>query len=264
MKKILINSLAKSGTNYVIEILRDIGYIEGAAGFSYQSVLSKPIFLRKLIRGGLFEKAPLVVGLDIQVAMGEGWVRRKLSRLSEGQFTSSHLNYSDRLSAILKELNIATIQVIRDPLAVALSYKEYLEKSEAHLCHKSFVALSDNQKWEIVVNGGKLGSLYVESLRQRLLAVSEWSRHPGNVFLIKYEDLISARADSNDSFIAAFAEFIDCRKDDVLSSVKNTYGNSKTFNRGDDPRYRDRIPEVYLKQIKSEVSDIALSWGYWQ
>lgn len=262
--KILISSLAKSGTNYLSGVFDDLGYKESSAGFSYQSICSNFYLLRLMVRGGGVSKSPLLVGYDFKVPFSPKWIETKILGIGEQEYLTCHCNYTDQFYSMVKTNNVQVIKLVRHPKDVLVSYKEYVCKTKNNPFNKAFNKMSDADIWRLLVEGGEVEGVYFSSLREKLLSVDEWFNFDRAV-VVKYEELICPVDDATgrvaDS-IKLLSDSIGVKNEDFTASLRTMYGNSHTFNKGGAGRYKEILPSVVNEKIDFFCGDIIRRWGY--
>lgn len=259
-KPILVNSLAKSGTNYVAKILENIGYKQSSSGFSYQSIVNRGFLLRALLRGGWKERSPLIVGIDTKVPFSSKWIERKLSSVGQGEYISSHLNYSDSLYDIVVSQRLSVLQVIRHPCDVLVSYKDFVLSRKDNPLNGDFSKMSERQIWEVLIRGGRLNKIYLDSLRSRLLSVQEWF-NKDIVSLVRYEDILPS-SENLKEVVSKLSYELGVSQVTLENAICNSYGKSHTFHTGIKERYKKSLPAEFQQEVNDSCGDILNGWNY--
>jgi len=265
MQKVFLNSLPKAGTNLVSKLLNLIGYTYRPPGIAATLLLGKFSFLRQLIRGAKFEKNPVIIGLDLPVAISHNWLEGKFSVLKTKEYMTGHANYSDHLYFLLHKYNIKVIQVIRDPRDVLISYVHYVARTPSHFIYSFYKNLSFEDRIRFTLEGGKAGDLYVESFPQMLKKVEEWVRKE-NIMVVKFEDLIGEKGGGSRLIqvrtIKDICTFLGVMNVDYEKVVDNLFGGTHTFRKGKIGSWKEELSEELKTLIEEKIGDIVKRWGY--
>jgi len=267
MKKVFVNSLPKSGTNLVSKFLKLIGYKYANLGLASSLILGRYFFIRQLIRGVLFTKNPIVIGLDIPYSIRAEWLEKKLEKLETGMYITGHARYSDNLYMLLKKHNLKIIQVIRDPRDVLVSYVHYISNNPSHFLYKCLRKMNYKEKYEFLLYGGKCNGLYIESFRTILLNIDLWISK-NDIFIIKFEDIIGSKGGGNDnkqlSIAKQILDFLEIKSD--ISKLKfvldNLFGGTHTFRKGKIGSWKEEMPKDIVDKLLKETKDIIKKWEY--
>ena len=144
---VFANGIWKSGNNLLMKLLEIAGYKYSDFGLAASSVYGPYFILRQVIRGAKYSKNPIPIGLDIPVNVSIKWLSRKIKRLN-GNYFSGHAAYSERLFNILETNNIKTIQIIRDPRDIVVSYSQWILKRPDYYTFKHFSNLEADELHE--------------------------------------------------------------------------------------------------------------------
>ena len=265
MEKLFINSLPKSGTNLVAKLAELLGYKYNKVGIAATLLLGKYFFIRQLIRGDIFDRNPIIIGLDLPVAVSEKWIKKKFNNLPNKEFISGHANYSDHLYYILQQEKIKTIQVIRDPRDVLLSYVHYVAKTPSHFIYEFYQAKSFDERLKFTLEGGMANDLYMESFREMLKKVDGWF-NKDKVMIVKFEDIIGKNGGGSEKkqadAIGQIIEFLNVKNDDIKSVSNQLFGGTHTFRKGQIGSWKDELTDEQIKLVRKHLDDIVVTWGY--
>ncbi|MCB1615446.1 MAG: hypothetical protein KDI30_05475, partial [Pseudomonadales bacterium] len=112
MKKAVINSLPKAGTNLVARILDLCGYTDTA----HIGPFIRSRTLRNFISSNLdalTTRQQIDCGIDRLMNQNRGKVLKLFSNLRENEYLSAHLNCNDDLLNVCKANNLKVLIVIR-------------------------------------------------------------------------------------------------------------------------------------------------------
>lgn len=242
-KKVLINSLPKSGT------------------FLLRRALSLlPNFAPRWSLHGLDANNPNLL--------------RKLRGIRQGQYASAHLYWSQELVDILTSDNIRTIFIIRDLRDVAVSLAFYLaDPNSQHLLQDYFASLeSDSKRLTEVILGAK-NQLYSDcpnpkSLGEFGMAFLPWFNEP-NCLVVRFEDLIGNSGGGsdqrqNESLQAIINHLeIDISKEKTSQLAQQLFfKNSQTFRKGKIGDWQNWFTLEHKQIFKEFAGEALIELGY--
>jgi hypothetical protein len=267
MNKILVNSLAKSGTNLVQKLIEMLGYEYAKLGISSTLIIGKYYLIRQLIRGAKLSKNPIIIGPDLLVAISPRWLERRLSRLQEGQYITGHANYTDHLYELIQKHKIKTVQVIRDPRDVLVSGAHYVASAEDHFAHGFYKSLPWEKRVMFAITGGKTDKFHLESFAAMLNGVKGWLKKE-DVLTVKFENVIGPEGGGDRRLqseeIMKIANFIGVGIEEERANqiADSLFGGTKTFRKGTIGSWRDELSQMHIDKLKETTGDTIESWGY--
>lgn len=78
--RIFVNSLPKAGTNLVSRAFDLAGIPYGKVGIAGTLLLGNHYLVRQVLRRSFFGRAPLMLGLEVQMPVRRAWLDRRLAR----------------------------------------------------------------------------------------------------------------------------------------------------------------------------------------
>jgi len=265
VEKVFINSLPKSGTNLVAKLTELVGYNYNKVGIAATLLLGKYFLLRQILRGDICDRNPIIIGLDLPIAVSSKWIKKKFSNLPSGEFISGHANYSDHLYYILQEKNIKTIQVIRDPRDVLLSYVHYVAKTPSHFIYDFYKNKSFDERLKFTLEGGKAGDLYVESFSEMLNKVDGWF-NKNNVLIVKFEDIIGENGGGSREIqiktIDEIIDFLSIKNSSSVTAADQLFGGTHTFRKGQIGSWKDELTQEQILFVAKHLNVHTEKWGY--
>lgn len=265
MQKLFINSLPKSGTNLVSRMMELMGYKYAKLGIAATLLHGRGYTARQLLRGAMFDKNPVIVGQDLPVAINSGWLSQKVQNTSAGEYFSGHCNYTDHLHCLLKEENIKTLMVVRDPRDVLVSYAHYVAKSKQHFLHDYYKTLGHEARIDFTIEGGKAGDIYIESLFSILNSLNGWF-YKEDVLIVRFEEIIGSRGGGDDvsqsTALDKIAAFLEMENMDKQHVIDNFYGESHTFRKGQIGSWTEELNDAQKEKVKEKIGFIMDYWGY--
>jgi len=265
MEKVFVNSLPKAGTNLLAKLIELIGYKYDNLGIASTLLLGKYYFLRKIIRGTIFHKNPIIVGLDLPIGINPKWLNKKLERVEIGEYITGHTNYSDHLYYLLSKNDFKIILVIRDPRDVLVSYAYYVAKTKTHFIYDFYSKLKHEDRLMFTITGGKANDLYIESFGTMLRKLNGWFTK-NNVLIVKFENLIGPKGGGNReqqlTTIRIITDFLAVRTVDYERIANNLFGGTHTFRKGKIGSWRKELMKTHIDKLKEELGDLLNAWGY--
>jgi hypothetical protein len=265
VKKLFINSLPKSGTNLLSRIIDLSGYRYRDVGLAATLVHGRFYYLRQFLRGALFDKNPLIIGQDLPMSISSKWVGAQINNISIAEYITGHCNYSDHLYLMLKEQNIKTIMVVRDPRDMLISYAYYVAKTPSHFLYNHYKNLTHEERIDFTINGGKAGTLYIESLAGMLNSLNGWF-NKSDVMIVKFEDIIGSKGGGNDEVQKLTVEnifnFLDIEQTKMNNVLENFYGASHTFRKGQIGNWKEELTNKQVADLKNNIGYIMNYWNY--
>lgn len=265
MKKAIVNSLPKSGTNLLAKCLTLFGYKE-KGHISTGSVLdnSPASLLRRLWWGS--NSHGYSIGVNTPIEVRKLPIDCKLKRLSDKQFITSHVGYDSRLLESVIGCDITPIQVLRDPRAVLASFVPYVLQDKQHFLSASFQRMSTEERYQSALLGGEFNELKLNSIESYCRALAPWVTHKA-VTLIRFEDIVGKNGggcdNKRDAALELLADKLELPKEKIPAVADALYGPGRhTFRKGHIDSWREELPPSVRDLISVELSEILTLWGY--
>lgn len=229
---VLLNSIPKSGTFLLFNILKEIGSFRDLGEFiaSQPSTSLTPITSNKVIR--------------------------TLNTCVERELVGSHLYYDNRLYEFLNKNQFKHILIIRDPRDVAISEMKYVKyMNRWHYAHKLFKDLSDDESLELSLFGGKIKGVDYPGLKTRLQPYLGWM-NKNDVCIVRYEDLVGECKYSTLNTIFAYinegTHYMLTEKE-ITEALKGFEpGKSHTYREGGFNKWKGLLSETQKDRIIDE------------
>lgn len=265
MKKAIINSLPKSGTNLLAKCLNLFGYKE-QGHISAGTVLDSTIYAK--IKNLMWETNSdyYVVGINTPTKIRKTAVNSKFKKIKQNQFISSHVGYNDEILEAALNYDLQPIQVVRDPRAVLASFVPYICSDKSHFLHSSFSSLSKNEQYKVVLEGYSDNKHELQPLYDCCNALTPWLNSK-KVITIRFEDIVGATGGGSDEkqreTLALLIDKLEVQQTLLDPTIRNLYGPGRhTFRKGQIDSWRDEIPKDLIDNINAELEEVLLKWGY--
>lgn len=175
-----------------------------------------------------------------------------------------------------------SVLVIRDPRAIVLSLKNYINKASQHFEKNGFFEspsfdFMKFKEWNMLSEDEKLDAIVSDDIsvlphksKFHRISYLEASRLMENetVYVSKFENLATLD-DGNISESQVFElkgllDFFDLHidEDEIKNIYHKSWGNSDTFHKADPYLWKKEIPSKILEKIEAKLGFFIASWGY--
>jgi Sulfotransferase domain len=236
---VLVNSLPKSGTNFLEEFLKINGVQHSGFSVSPTKYLGAQGYLTRLMPSYLFDRTIVDIGYEVAAPYPFREITRKLNRaaLRDDNYVSSHISYNPEIEKWLFESKVKMVYVVRDPIDVLYSYVNYVLREPRHLFFEPARKISKSRLIETFVNGGPLGGYVIRSWKSVIASAGRWIEvAEGNdmIFVVRFEELIKAVNVENKCINRDLENFLGCKFE---FGLRDAYGKGKTHFRAEAGRW---------------------------
>jgi len=231
--KVLINSIPKSGTNLLEEVLHNC----------------------PLMRGKV--QRTLLPSIDNDLLL------KKVGAIKNGQCITSHLYYSESLMNALRLNDVKVIFIVRDLRDSLLSHITYLEKIDyTHHHTKIFEGCSTlDDKLNIYLNGSK----EFEPWSEFVIKYHGWFSPDPRVLLVRFEDLIDTSYDCKlrVNTLQCIVDFLELDNVNIDRISKNMINESGlTYNAPSINKWKKLLSYDQKRMVNSSLSEVLSLFGY--
>ncbi len=265
MRKAFINSLPKSGTHLTAKCLKLMGYSELDHLGSAQVI--SPRMLSKFRRMAWYPYSQgYLLGIDTPVEVSKRIIHGRLKKGRPNTFFTAHVGYSTALLDAVLAHGIQPIIVHRDPRAVLVSFIHYVTKLKEHVLHSEFKDLSEDAKFQYVLNGHRFDKAYLEPLRTRCLALDGWLSSD-KVLKIRFEDLVGTKGggtlEAQEETINNLCNWLEIPTAKSAGVADELFGPGRhTFRKGQVDSWRAELSEENIRLVEEKLGDVLTRWGY--
>ena len=265
MKKALVNSLPKAGTNLIAKCLLLFGYVEkGSIASSLVLGKSWSASIRRVAWAPF--RAGYIIGIDSPVEIAKGVIQRKLSRISDGSFITAHVGYTADLLYDVRQMGFAPVLIIRDPRAVLASFVPFVLSQKKHPFHRALSEMKPEERFLAVLSGAFNNHGVLQPLKVRCMALDPWLESK-DVLIIRFEDLVGSSGNASDELqeksLLKLCDYLCIPKDRIPYAKKNLFGEGRhTFRKGNIDSWKEEIPGNVQDVINIEMKDVLQRWGY--
>jgi hypothetical protein len=244
---LLCNSIPKSGTNLLVQLLQAL-----PAVVSYDSlILDGPAHTLK--------------------RRGSAYLQGQLAQLAPAECAMCHLEYSQEIAEAIAAAGAAHFFIIRDPRDVAVSELHFLSRMAFwHAAYPYLTALpSDTERLDAIINGFDLnGGIHYPSIAEKLAAYRGWLAHD-NICTVRFEELATpdnaaAIRRIASHFTQATHAVQDIRLDDLVTTLQRAIDprKSKTYRHGKSGGWKAAFSESQLRRLYDTAQHEFIAYGY--
>lgn len=242
---VIANSVPKSGTHLLVQILEALPDIRDWANF----IASTPSLNLKETKGSVSA--------------------RRLHNLASGELVGAHLFHSEEVRAAIKERGILHYFIYRDPRDIIVSEVNYLTKMNRwHRLHKifrGFENINDGYRYSIVGEPNQ-SKFYYPNIAERFARYEPWISDP-SVVALKFEDLRGPEALTWVRHIVKAHWSANAESYDLEVAMLKCYKNinperSHTFSQGRSGGWRNAFDEELKDLFKEVAGDLLIRLGY--
>jgi hypothetical protein len=248
--RVLANGVPKSGTHLLTALLRELPDMR----FSGEHLAPYDLY-----EGGTLESNRL---------------ERRLRRVRDGQYASSHLPAAPEIVSAVTRLGYRSVFIIRDPRDLVVSDLYYILRNSRHPLYSTMhrIATSSGRLAALIeglpARAAPSGLLLMPSIGERLAAFAGWLTAP-RTKVTRFEDLVGPAGGGDAAAqrreIAAVADHLDrsLRPEEVARVAGRIWSpRSSTFRRGAIGDWRNEFTPVHRELFKRSAGAQLLALGY--
>lgn len=247
--RVLVNSIPKSGTHLVDQLLEEFPLVRPA--------------LCRTVREKPSDKL-----LDINFEERESIRVKKILSILKGQYMRAHMPLSKALSDGLSQAgNVKTILIVRDPRSVVVSQYKYI--SDIDVTHPTHDIINQYENISDKLRACILGvDGHIEAVVDVYRSYSAWLERE-DTLVVKFEDLVGKNGGGDDatrkSKIYEIAHFlgIDINSNAYSAIVENIGSpNTSTYRSGNVHDWKNYLDGDLELVLKEEFSGLEVKFGY--
>lgn len=260
VRPVLANSLPKGGTHLLVRMLEQLPGLHRVrlqlSSMTYEAF--RPVG----------DEPTVPVGVVSLCECSQSKIRSQLARLPVNCFITSHISHSEVFGALLRDLDMRMVTMVRDPRDVALSSARYLTVQQSHRLHRYFMALSEDDRILACIRGVTVdGRMLYPGVRCATERVLGWATDP-RVCMTRFEDLVGplggGTGEQQKRTIADIASHIGVLLDDGRIELlgNQIFGGSATFHKGQIGAWREAFSSAHCDAAKEEFGDLLIRLQY--
>jgi hypothetical protein len=222
--RVIINSVPKSGTNLVQEILHQFPLLRGR------------------------------VTKTLTSEMNEEELLRKVASIRRGEVMPAHIFYDEKIASLMCKEDIKMIFVVRDFRDAMLSHINYIDQIDiTHPHHQVFAGLKGlDEKIDACLLGVRDK---FQSWPNLVRGFRGWV-NAENVMLVRFEDLIGevggGNGETQRAVVIEMANFLGIELPDVQKVIRNMYNeNGLTFNAPEIGKWKKKFSQEQVERINA-------------
>ena len=256
MVNVFANGIWKSGNHLLVKILQQLSIADAKLGIAASLMNGRGYIARQIIRGAWFDPDPVMVGLEKATNISTIWLSRRLSKMS-GVYVGGHAAYSERLLSLLEANNFKSIQIVRDPRDIVVSFAYWIETRPDFFLYPYFAPLSVEARMRLLIEGSVDTSVPVDSIATVMDRSYGWLTNAGKVLVVRFEDLVGEKGggsyESQLQSIKSICRWL--KKDESLAASigENLFGGTNTFRKGKAGSWKEEMPESLQDLFDNKV-----------
>ena len=279
-KRVLVNSLPKSGTFLLSRAIELFGYKNYA---EMEQVQDTPIYFNYYQAKESLRKESIIattvadnnisVGSMSPIYVSPEHFRRWLSVVPSNDYIVGHISCSPALELVLAELNFSHVFIIRDPRAVLVSLLSFILNtrgmSKEHYLQEDFKLLSVEQRIDFILNGGyaKIADEQVISFIDIYRSMLAW-REQKDCLLLRFEDLVGVQGGGSEErqqqAVKKIATHLQQDFDSpIVDSLKKIYNPAApTFRVGNIDSWKSSLEAETIERLIDYCQPLCKEAGY--
>lgn len=231
--KVLVNSIPKSGTNLLQEL----------------------VLLLPRMRGQITPVLHLDHGAELLI--------NKLSHIKRGQCTPGHIAYDSAVDAFIQESRVHHILIVRDFRDVIYSNIQYLEHGhKSHPHNRLFATLPTlDAKIQACLTGHE--QFEIRAWPDLIKDYKGWLKSKG-ILVIRYENLVSPDVLAAEAEIHKVIDYIGLGSEIQLSEIRKKMFNPKglTFNAPGIKKWKINFNQDQIDRLNQALGEELVYFGY--
>lgn len=283
--KVFINSLPKSGTHLLLNVMELLGYREHFKDNNYSEhpEITPPIFfnyrevkkaLAKINYNPEDTSEKISVGALTPLYVPASILRQWLDVITEGKYILGHIPWTPLLSQIIADLTYHHVFIIREPRAVVASTLAFIldtgsKMPARHFLENDFKQMSTLQRLKFILEGGYAPQAGVEikSFAEVYRYMIAWQNEP-NCLFVRFEDLIGEKGggsyDKQRDTIKRIASYLGIPCDaQIEAKIKQIYDPSaRTFRSGKIDGWKNSLDSESIELLNKYCQPLCQEAGY--
>lgn len=280
-QRLLINSMPKSGTHLLTQVVDLLGYQDFGRHDNLwlkakdRLGMGRPVVLAHLrVKRNLRRRLMMAVGsnqasptlpidVTLPVQTPVSLVAKWLHAIPSGQYLSGHLPWTETTATLVRAAGLKNLLIVRDPRDVLVSFLHFVIRPQ-HVLSQDFLSLSPEQRLILAVEGGTgpRSGWPIVGLRQGFESILDWRREQ-DVLFVRFEALIGERGDGSRaaqrSAVQDICRFLELPPEDGLVEqvCRNAFDTgAATFRRGKIGAWQDELNPSQIEWCSERFAPI--------
>lgn len=266
--KIVANSVPKSGTHLLLQLLGLLGFEQGNLTIGEHFLLGRLPLAKRFLRGPLLNKDSITLGVENPKKVRRRWLERRIAEIPEQRAILAHLPYTPEAAELLRANRMPMVVIFRDPRDVAVSYMHWLKQRPQLYHHSEYAALpNDHERLLIAIRRGKLGEYTLRPMEKQYRQILKWGKSEG-ALLVRFEDLVGEKGGGSSEVqhetIKRVCEYLalNVDKQRVISVQKELFGPTSTFRKGQIGGWRTEFTKEHKNAVKDVAGELLIDLDY--
>ena len=281
-RKVLVNSMPKSGTNLLANIIDLCGYrnvntvkkwqrllIGPPNSLSHEGVRNTPFWRFYHFGGWNHPNNSVLIGVGSPIQVSADLFQKWLESVPDGYYILGHLPWLPLTNQILDKMGYKHTLIIRDPRDILISMLHHVLKP-THALDKDFNFLSEEARLLMTIEGGilpKSGRQFYGVL-PAMKNVLAWQQSE-QILMVRFEDLIGEKGGGSKelqlSTVGKIRSFLGFPIDDTITRriCDRAFDNkSPTFRKGQIGGWKEELSPEHLRLFNNKCGDLLHRLGY--
>jgi hypothetical protein len=212
------------------------------------------------------------IGVDWPRPVSIPALRRVLQRIRRGHYAQAHTRCSDQLVALLTELRMKTLLILRDPRDVVVSHANYVANKERHVLFDFYQPLSDSERIMTSIVGLEQSAPSAPMLlnvADRYQSLLPWLEKALN-YTTFFEELVGPQGggsrEAQIQELTNIAQHLGIRHGpgEIQRVADDLFGGTSTFRKGSIGNWRGRLSDEHKCVFKEIAGQLLIDLGYEQ
>lgn len=285
-QRLLINSMPKSGTHLLTQVVDLLGFQDHGAHASFlgrtkdRLGLGVPVVLGHLrvkrnkqrlwLEAKHRFKPAATVPLDVTMPVdvpGE-LLQAWLAGIHPGTYLSGHLPWHDKTADIVRTNGLKHMVIVRDPRDVLISFVHFVRRPQ-HILSKDFRSLTLDEQLLLALQGGTgPAGTSIVGMTAGFSTILNWTQE-ADVLFVRFEDLIGSQGAGSEqaqrATVQKIAHYLDLSlTEHETDTVCQRAFDSKaaTFRRGQIGSWQDELSPQQIQQVQDGFASLRQAYPW--
>jgi sulfotransferase 6B1 len=198
---------------------------------------------------------------EYEVALDAGRFASETRKVRPGQFYTAHIFYDAGIHQVLREHDVRSVFMVRDPRDILISAMHYARGLRRHPRHALYAQeiTTPEAQFDLELYGRREAP-FVRPLKDRLQHYAGWRESP-DVLTVRFEDLVGARGGMSDDVRNATFERLSAHLG-VPVTPQKTNSTSATFRKGQAFGWKQELTPDQIRKVAEACGEEIAALGY--
>ncbi len=260
----LVNSVPKAGTHLLKKIVEMLPGI-APTGLEVLNYLAD-----EYDGGSGSAEKTCLVGVDWPRPVPLSGLRQTLMDIPPGHFAIAHSRYSEEFGALVEELGMRTLLILRDPRDVVVSHASFVARKREHFLYDIYAHLGEEERIERSITGiapDSGGGPMLLNIAERFRSVLPWMPRKYN-YTTYFEMLVGEKGGGiREVQIEEIRNLlkhlgIPAPEEKIEAIAEGVFGGTYTYRKGRIGAWRSRFTEKHIRLFKEIAGQLLIDLGY--